>query len=201
MTVERAGVLDLLLADLAELRIDGGVVGVGSPAVQDPARSEFLLERGVPRIVGALWFFLSVEVIEVAEEFIEPVDRGQELIEVAEVILAELTGSIAEVFHEVGDARIFRLQSDVGTRQADLGQPGTNRRLAGDECGPPRSAALLPVPIGESRALASDAVDVRGLVAHDPAVITTRVKPPDVVAHDDEDIRPLAVVGRLTPAK
>ena len=28
---ERAGVLDLLLADFAELRINGGVVGVGGP--------------------------------------------------------------------------------------------------------------------------------------------------------------------------
>ena len=39
--------------------------------------------------------FHRVEVIEVAEEFIEPVDGGQELILVAQVILAELAGGVA----------------------------------------------------------------------------------------------------------
>ena len=72
---QRAGVLDLLLADFAELRIDGGVVGVGGPGVHDPARAEFLLERGLLRVVGILGLFLGVEVIEVAEELVEPVDR------------------------------------------------------------------------------------------------------------------------------
>ena len=49
-------------------------------------------------------------------------------------------------------------------------------------------AALLAIPIGESRALRRDAVDVRSAVTHDAAVIATRVKPPDVVTHDDEDV-------------
>ena len=113
---------------------------------------------------------------------------GQELVEVAEVILAELTGRVAEVLHEVRDARIFGLQADVRARQADLGQPGADGRLAGDERRAPRRAALLAIPVGEPRTFSGDAVDVRRVVAHDPAVVTTRVKPPDVVAHDDEDV-------------
>ena len=87
---ERAGVLDLLLADFAELRIDGGVVGVGGPGVHDPARAELLPERGRLRVVGILRLFLGVEVIEVAEELVETVDGREELVQVAQVVLAEL---------------------------------------------------------------------------------------------------------------
>ena len=179
---ERAGVFDLLLADFAEVRIDGGVVGVGGPGVHDPARAELFLELGGLRVVGILRLFLGVEVIEVAEELVEAVDRRQELVQVAQVVLAELSGGVAEVLHEVGDARVFGLQADVRARQADFGQPGADGRLPGDERRAPGGAALLPVPVGEPRAFVGDAVDVGRAVAHDPAVVATRVKPPDVVA-------------------
>jgi len=39
------------------------------------------------RIVGMRRIFHRVEVVEVAEEFVEPVDGGQEFIEIAQVIL------------------------------------------------------------------------------------------------------------------
>ena len=39
--------------------------------------------------------FHRVEVIEVAEELVEAVDGGQELVPVAEVVLAELAGGVA----------------------------------------------------------------------------------------------------------
>ena len=39
---QRAGVLDLLLADLAPARLHGRVVGVGRPGVHDAARPERL---------------------------------------------------------------------------------------------------------------------------------------------------------------
>ena len=143
---QRAGVLDLLLADLSELRIDGGVIGVGGPAVQHATRTELLAEPGILGIVGVLRLFLGVEVVEVAEELVEAMDGRQELVEVAEVVLAELPGRVAEVLHEVRDARVLGLQSDVRARQADLGQPGADRRLAGDERRSTGGAALLAVP-------------------------------------------------------
>ena len=90
---ERAGVLDLLLADFAELRINGGVVGVGGPGVHDPARAELLPERGCLRVVGILRLFLGVEVIEIAEELIEAVDSREELVQVSQMVLAELSRS------------------------------------------------------------------------------------------------------------
>ena len=71
--VQRAGVLDDLLADLAELLIDSFVVHVGGLAFEHAARPEPLAESRVLRIVGGLRGLLGVEVIQVAEELVEPV--------------------------------------------------------------------------------------------------------------------------------
>src|ERR1700738_514667 len=57
---QRTGVLDLAARE----------------AVNHAARSKPLLELGILRIVGVLRLFLGVEVVEVAEELIEPVRRG-----------------------------------------------------------------------------------------------------------------------------
>jgi hypothetical protein len=52
----------------------------------------------VLRIVGMCRVFHRIEVIQIAEEFVEAVNRRQELVLVAEVILAELAGGIAHRF-------------------------------------------------------------------------------------------------------
>src|SRR5262245_6873476 len=72
---ERAGVLDLLLADLAEARIDGLVIGVGRPSMEHATRSELLDILRILRIVGKLGLLLRVQVVEIAEELVEAVDR------------------------------------------------------------------------------------------------------------------------------
>ena len=86
---QRAGVGDGLLADLPEPRVLGGVVDVGGLALQHTSRHEELLEdRQVLRVVGLLRLLLGVQVVEVAVELVEPVDRGQELVAIAQVVLA-----------------------------------------------------------------------------------------------------------------
>ena len=151
---ERAGVLDRLLADSAEARILGGVVAVGGPAVQHAARAELLPELRVLRVVGILRLLLGVEVIEVAEELVEAVDRRQELVAVAEVVLAELAGRVAAVLQQLGDRRVLGAASPrCAPGQADLGQAGADRRLPGDERRASGGAALLAVAVGEDRAL------------------------------------------------
>ena len=125
-----------------------------------PRGPNFLRNVGLLRIVGILRLFLGVEVIEVAEELVEAVDGREELVQIAEVVLAELSGGVAEVLHEVGDAGIFGLQPDVRTRQADFGQPGADGRLTGDERRATGGAALLAIPVGEQVAFIGDAVDV-----------------------------------------
>ena len=83
---QRAGVLDAL-----------GAVAV-RPGVDHAAGAEVLAEvREVllGRVVVELGLLLGVEVVEVAEELVEAVHRGQELVAVAEVVLAELPGGVA----------------------------------------------------------------------------------------------------------
>ena len=104
---ERTGVLDRLLADLAELVVDGGIVLVGRLALQHAAWSELLAELRVLRIVRVFRLFLGVEVIEVAEELVEAVHGRKMLVAVTEMVLAKLTGGIAEILHELRDRRVL----------------------------------------------------------------------------------------------
>ena len=117
---ERAGVLDLLLADPAKARIVGRIVGVARHALQHAARAELCAELRVLRVVGVLRLVLGVEVIEVAEELVEPVNGRQELVAVAEVVLAELAGGVALRLEQLGKRWVLLRQSFLGTRQTDL---------------------------------------------------------------------------------
>ena len=93
LRIERAGVLDPLLADLAPARLHGRVVRVGRPAMDHVARPDRVLQ--LLRVVAVRRVLHRVEVVEVAEELVEAVHRRQELVEVAEVVLAELAGGVA----------------------------------------------------------------------------------------------------------
>jgi hypothetical protein len=77
-----------------------------------------------------LGLLLGVEVVEVAEELVEPVRRRQELVAVAEVVLAELARGVAVRLQRGGDGRVLGAQPDVRTRQAHLGEPGAVGVLA-----------------------------------------------------------------------
>ena len=88
-------------------------------------------------------------------------------------------------------------EPEFRARQADLGQAGADRRLAGDEGRAAGRAALLAVPVGEDRAFLADAVDVGRAVAHDAHVVGADIEPADVVAHDEQDVRLAACRLRL----
>ena len=51
--------------------------------------------------------FLRVEVVEVPEKFIETVIGGQILVQVAEVVLAELGGHITVRFEQLGQGGVL----------------------------------------------------------------------------------------------
>ena len=112
--IKRAGVLDLLLADLAPARHLGGVIRVGGPAMDHVARADDVQQ--ILRIVGMRRVFHRVQVIEVAEEFVEAVDGGQELIPVAQVVLAELAGGVALRFERGGNGAGLGGQADLAHR-------------------------------------------------------------------------------------
>jgi hypothetical protein len=69
----------------------------------------------------------------------------QVLVAIAEMVLAELARGVAQFLEELRDRGIFGAQAESGAGQSDLGQPGANRRLSGDERRPARRAALLSV--------------------------------------------------------
>src|SRR5271157_2135962 len=80
------GVLDLLPA-----------IPIG-PAVKHPTGAKVLPEVGkvrFGRIISQFRFLLCVQMVEVAEELVEPVHSRQVLVPVAEVVLPELTGSVS----------------------------------------------------------------------------------------------------------
>ena len=151
-------------------------------AVQHAAGAEHLLERRILGIVGQFGLFLGVQVIEIAEEFVEPMRGRQEFVAVAQMILAELAGGVAQRLEEFGDGRVFFLQADGGAGHADLGQTSADRVLAGDEARAAGGAALLGIVVGEGDAFLRDAVDVGCAVAHHAAAEVADVPDPDVVA-------------------
>jgi hypothetical protein len=157
--------------------------------VQHAARPEPLLELGILRVVGVLGLFLRVQVVEVAEELVEPVHRGQELVAVAEVVLAELAGDVAHGLQDLGDGGVLGLEAHIGSRQPHLGEAGADGGLAGDECRAAGGAALLAVPVGVHAAFPGDPVDVGRAVAHHAVVVGADIEPTDVIAPDDEDVR------------
>src|SRR5215813_4655726 len=101
------------------------------------------------------------------------------------MVLAELAGGVAQRLEHFSDGRVFLLQADGGPGHADLGQPRTNRILAGDEARAAGSAALLGVVVGEGHPFLRHPVDVRGLVAHHAATEVTDVPYADVVPPED----------------
>ena len=166
-----------------------GVSVGGRNALQDAARTELRLECRVLRIVRMLGLVLGIQVVEIAEELVEAVHRRQELVAVAEMVLAELAGHVALRLEQFGDASgPSPTALPLRAGKPDLQQPGAHRALAGDEGGAAGGAGLLAVIVGEDRAFVGDAVDVGRAVAHHAAVVGADVPVADVVAHDDEDI-------------
>jgi hypothetical protein len=181
-----ARVLDPLLADLAPARLHGRVVDVGREAVDHVARTDGRLE--VLRIVGMARVLHRVEVIEVSVKFVEAVHGRQELVQVAEVVLAKLAGGVAQTFERRGDGRGLGGHSDRRTGLSHRRQPRADWQLASDEVRASRRAACLGVVVREQHAFGGELVEVRGAARHQPAVIGADVPDADVVAHDHDDI-------------
>ena len=159
MRRQRALVDDLLLADLAPARLDGRIVRVGRESVQHIARADHVLQRrriGMPERI-----LHRVEMIEIAEELVEAVHRRKVLVEVAEMVLAELPGLIAERLQRGGDGRRLVGHADLRAGLADGGEAGADRQFAGDEVGAAGGAARLRVIVGEAHAFAGQLVEVR----------------------------------------
>jgi hypothetical protein len=113
----------------------------------------------------------------------------KKLVQVAEVVLTELSSCIAERFKHGGKRDGLIRNANVCTSLTYGGQSGTYRQLAGNEVGATRRATCLGVVVGEHHALRSQLVEVGRLSGHHSAVVGANVEPANIVAHDDNDVR------------
>ena len=157
-------------------------------------RHDGLFSRGLVD-VGEAYALHRVQVVEVAPEFLEAVRRRQRSRMVAQMVLAELAGGVAEVEQEPGQRRRAGLQEGRAAGQLRRDHAGAQRRHAGEEGGAPGRAALLGVVGHELRTLMPDTVDVGRLADHQSLMVNARLHPADVVAHDEQDVGLLARPG------
>ena len=133
-------------------RIDRGrILGqAGDRRVAADRRDGLLGRRLVD--VGEADALHRVEVVEVAPELLEAVRGRQRVGVVAEVVLAELAGVVAEVVQELGERRRAGPQVGRAARQLRRDHAGAQRVHAGEEGVATGGAALLGVVVGEERA-------------------------------------------------
>jgi hypothetical protein len=190
---ERAGVLDGLLTDGTELLVVRLVRVLGEGlAPQHPAGKRSFVEPGeliLVRVVELLGLLFGVQVIQVSVELVEAVNRRQVLVQVAEVVLAELPCRITQWLEQLGDGGILGRPANVHTGDADFAHSGAIDALPADERCASGRAALLTVGIGKAHPLAGNAIDIRRAVTHHAIAVATQVADADVVSPDHQDVR------------
>src|SRR6266481_4885773 len=107
-----------LMNTALELRVLRGIVHISCPGMQHSARPESLRVCWIllARIVEFLRFLLGVEVVEVAEPLIEAMHRGQKLVTITQMILAELRRGIPDRLEHLRQGGIFLLNAAFRTR-------------------------------------------------------------------------------------
>src|SRR4029077_17062388 len=183
-----AFILYLLFADLAPARHHRGVIRFRRVAMHQTARAVFVVVVLIDGERVPVWVRHRVEVVEVAEKFVEAMQRRQELVQVAEVVLTELACSVALCFERGGDGASLGRHADISTRLADGRETCADRQLTGDEVRATRRATRFSVIVGEEHTLRRQLVEVWRFAGHDPAVVGTNVKPANVVSHDEDDV-------------
>src|SRR5262245_63049463 len=133
--------------------------------------------------------------VEVAVELIEAVDRRQELVAVAQMVLPDLGGHVPQRLEQFGKGGVFEAQALWRTRQSDRGQARAHWDLPGDEGSAPGGATGLGVGVGEQYTLAGNAIDVGRAPPHHATVVRTNVEPADIVGEDRQNVG--EVSGRL----
>src|SRR5580765_1008643 len=93
---ERTGILDGLLPNSPPAWMFSGIVLIRGLGPKYAARPEHFLEL-VARVGPLFRLFVGVQVVEVAEELVEPVHGRQVLVPVPEVVLPELSGGVTMV--------------------------------------------------------------------------------------------------------
>src|SRR5215469_9456061 len=99
--------------------------------------------------------------VQVTEKLVEAVQGRQVLVEVAQMVLAELPGCITKLLQHGGQRHGLIRNAQVGSGLADRRETSAQRYLASDEIGATRGAARLGVIIGKQHSFRSELVEVR----------------------------------------
>ena len=150
--------------------------------------------------VGEAHLLHRVQMVEIPPILLEAVGRGQSRSVIAQMVLAKLAGSVAEIEKEFGDSRGSGPQVGGAARKLRRDQTGTQRIHAGEEGVAPGGAALHGEIVHELGALMADAVDVGRFPDHQALMVDARLHPADVVAHDEQDVGLCIKPGQLDPA-
>src|SRR2546423_11404041 len=186
LRIKRAGILDLLFAYFAPARHVSGVIRSGRPGMNHVAWAD--LVQQILRVVRMRRVFHCIGVIEVAKEFVEAVNGGQNLVLVAKVVLAELAGGVALRFERSRDGASLCGQSDRRAGLADRRHARSNWKFASDEACPTRRATRLRLALGEQHASLSRLLAIWCPARHHAAMAGAAVPPPDIIAHDNADV-------------
>src|SRR5262249_12760415 len=185
-------ILYFLLSYFAPARLHGWIVYICRPCVEHIARSNSGFERWW--IVAMTGVLHCIEVIEIPEELIEAVQRRQELIEVAQMVLAELAGGVTHGFQHGGNSRRGIRHADRRASLTDSSQSSADREFAGDEVRTTRRAARFGIIIGTSDRLRRQPIEVGGSTSNYSWIVDADVCPADVVPHDEDNVGPLLLL-------
>src|SRR5215469_2913224 len=140
---QRAFVDNFLLADLAPAWVDRRIVNIAGHGGHQVARPDFIQES---RWVVAMERVLHrIEMIQIAPELVEPVDRRQELVEVAQMVFAELAGRVSHRFESVCDGDGLIGDAEWCSGLSDRRKASAKWQFAGDEVRPSGSATRLRI--------------------------------------------------------
>ena len=82
--------------------------------------AELFEECGILRVVEVFGLLGGVQMIQAPEIFVEPMDRRQMLVAIAEMVLAELAGGIADILQQRRNGWIAFLPAFLGAGEANL---------------------------------------------------------------------------------
>jgi hypothetical protein len=138
-------------------------------------------------VIELFRLFFGVEVIQVAEPFVEPVTGRQELVAVPEMVLSKLRRSISLRLEHFGQCRVTLLNASGRPGNADRSHARTERELAHDERRAPSGTTGLSIVIGKEHPFLRDPIDV-GCVAHHAVGIGADIPHADIISKDDENV-------------
>ena len=158
-------------------------------AMNHAARTKFLFEFRIFRVVWILWLFFGIQVIKVAEKLIETVRRWQHIVAITKVVFTKLTCLVTTRFQQGRKRWILFAHPLWRAWETHFGQTRADWRLSGNKSSATSCTTLLTIPVSKQRALLGDAVDIWGFVAHHPHVVSADIELTNIITPQNQDIR------------